>query len=487
MTAAPRPEADDAVSARLAAWLAHASLSALPAAVRDQTKIALIDTVGAAIVGANRGDGHQAAVAAMKAASGNPEATIWATGERIEARRAAFCNAIHARAHDYDDIMVFPQVHVSVCTVPAAVAAAELAAQREGPISGRRLIEAIAAGAEMQTRLTLAYAPYHDASRFPVMLPTQVFGYFGAAAAAGRALALSTEAMESAIGLAQMQAGGTEEMVVHATESVGKCIYAGFSVDGGLQAALFAEAGVVARGRPLEGEAGLFAAFFGGRFDAERLTGGLGEEFLSLQRCIKAMPGTLVAHAFVEAGLALCAEHGLTGDDIVGAQIVVGPWGKAMCEPAASRRAPETASTAMNSIPFLLANALVKGRVALSDMTPEGRTHPATLAMARRITHRLDPAMAAPRGLEAARLVLTLADGRTLEGGRAVPQGHPDRPLSFDDIARKFRSNLAPDGDPASLARADRILLMVERLEEMPDIAPLIAFLSPDDRGRHGD
>ncbi len=74
-------------------------------------------------------------------------------------------------------------------------------------------------------------------------------------------LGLDSSSMRSAFGLALMHATGTEEMVVHAAQSIGKVLYAGLSNQGGVQSALMAHHGVQAIGDALKGTAGLFAAF----------------------------------------------------------------------------------------------------------------------------------------------------------------------------------------------------------------------------------
>jgi hypothetical protein len=60
------------------------------------------------------------------------------------------------------------------------------------------------------------------------------------------------------------------------------------SNQGGVQSALMAHHGVLAKGEPLEGRAGLFAAYYGGRYDADPLVSELGTRFVSLDRCVKA-------------------------------------------------------------------------------------------------------------------------------------------------------------------------------------------------------
>jgi 2-methylcitrate dehydratase PrpD len=447
------PEAWATATEELAGFAAGLCCEHLPAEVVTQTKQSILDTVGVALAGAGIGEGS-GQIADYAASTGHSgESSIWSSGIRLPAAQAALVNAAHARALDYDDIILFPQIHVAACVVPAALAVAQ---SRSATVKGSDIIAAVAAGCEVQSRLAAAIAPFFGEG-LPVMLSSQVFGYFSAAAACGNLLKLEPRQMQSAFGLALMHAAGTEEMVVHASDSVGKCLYAGLSNQGGVQSAMMSSYGVVARGEPLTGKAGLFKAYYNGEYDGAALTSNLGSQFLSTERCIKAMPGTLVSHAFAEAALKLMQEHKIVAQDIERVHLHVGPWGKVMCEPAEMRRHPSSASAAMNSIPFIVAKAIVNGQTSLDDFQDPGRSQPSALAMASRIDHIVDRALAAPRGLEPGVLDFVLMDGRTMRQRVDVPQGHPTRPISTSGVVEKFRTN-------ARYARRSRSDEAIERM-----------------------
>lgn len=462
---------DSGVTPALAQFAANLGYAGLPPEAVAQAKNAVLDTIGVALAGAAAGDAFKPAETYLTLHGGAGPASIWASGETLSPAAAAFLNTLHARVLDYDDIIEFPQVHVSVCVIPAALALAELR-----PVSGATLIAAIAAGSEIQSRLAAAIAPGVDSGRFPVMLATQQFGYFAAAAAAGRVIGLTQTQMEHAFGLAMMQAAGTEEMVVHARLSDGKSLYAGFSSQGGVQAALMAQCGVQAQGDAFTGKAGLFAAYYGNRYAPEALTENLGTRFVSLSRCIKAVPGTLVSHGFTEACLHIMAREALAPADLDTVILHVGSWGQAMCEPWALRRAPSGPAAAMNAIPFLVAKAIVNGKVALGDFTAEGLRQPEVLAMAQKITHRLDPRLNNPNGLEPGLVELGTKDGRTFRHRIDTPLGAPGRALGFAQTAAKFRANAEYAGLPQEKIQA--IIAAAGRLDRLADARGLITALT---------
>ena len=462
------------VTSLLARFAAETDYRAIPESVVAHTKLAILDTLGVALAGGSIGEGCEGVMAYAAALADRGAARIWVSGQRTSGGLAAFCNASHVRCLDYDDIIENPQIHVAACVIPAAFATAESLA---APVSGTRLLAAVIAGSEIQSRLAASIARTQDASSFPVMLPSQIFGYFAAAVTAGHLLGLDARRMESAIGLAMMQAAGTEEMVVHSPESVGKCIYAGFSNQGGIQSALMAAHGVSAPGAAFEGQAGLFNAFYGGRFDPGALIGELSERYLATERCFKASPGTLVSHAFAEAALIIMRDAALRPEDIRDITLRVGGWGRAMCEPIDARRDPPTAAAAMNSIPFIVAKAIVNGKVMLTDFQASGREQAASRAMAQRIGYVHDSGLDNPRGLEPGLIDMVTVDGHAFAQRVDKPRGHMSRPMSFDDMAAKFRDNaeyaaLQPD-------RIEQVIACVDTLDRSPDVRSLLDLIAP--------
>jgi 2-methylcitrate dehydratase PrpD len=416
------------ITARLAAFASDLTFDQLPPALVLHLKLALLDTFAAAFAASGLSDACGGVLAYAAGQTGQPSARVWTTGERLFAPAAAFANGVLARALDCDDIIENPQIHVSVAVVPSVLAITD---GLPTPVSGRDLLTALAVGSEVQCRLAAAMAARQDHARFPMMLATQIFGYVSGTVASGRLLGLAPPALRSAIGLASMQAAGTEEMVVHAANSQGKNIYAGFSNQGAVQSALLARHGVLADGAALEGQAGLFAALFGGRYDPEILTADLGARFLATRTCFKYWPGTLVSHAFIEAALLIRSREQIGPGEIAEVRATVGVWGRAMSEPLAMRRAPPSASAAMNSLPFILGTALQNRTVSLTDFFEPARNDPAVLAMAARVTTVFDAAMINPNGLEPALLTITTTDGRVASAASpAMPQHRFPPPTS---------------------------------------------------------
>jgi 2-methylcitrate dehydratase PrpD len=453
-----------------AAFAAALQFDDLPPHIVAQAKLTVVDTVGVALAGAVLGEGAREVAAYAAAQGGIPAARVWSNGRPTTAVLSALVNGVLARVLDFDDILDYPQVHIAACVVPAAIAAAE--AQRQ-PVSGKKFVTALAAGAELQARLAGAIRPFLDVQSFPKLQPTQIFGYFAAALTAGLLLDLSSDRLLDALGLALMQAAGTQELVVHSPMSVGKGIYSGFSAQGGVQAAMMAHHGVIARGRVWDGDAGMFAAHYNGQYDRDALVAELGAQYYSARRCFKMQPATLASHAFVEAALEAKDELDVAVADITSVTLVVGPWGQAMCEPLQVRRRPETSSAAMNNIPFCVAKALVNKRIEIEDFEAEGRRQAEALAMVDRITYEVDASLGKIRALEPGTVILTAADGRVCRKRVDYPRGHYMRPVDPTALIEKFHRNLASAGNPP--IHAEEFVARVRAIEHEQDVRDLIS------------
>ena len=104
--------------------------------------------------------------------------------------------------------------------------------------------------------------------------------------------------------------------------------------------------------------------------------------------------------------------------------------------------APADAMQARFSLPYLLASALVDGRLALDAFTADALARPDVRTLIPRIRMRPDPDQ--PGGVNAGAVALRATVTVRLAGGdersRTVqePRGHPCRPLGRDALHAKF-------------------------------------------------
>ena len=123
----------------LAANVAKVKYGDLPEDVVEITKKFILDTLGCAIAGSSA-PGCSTVVDLIKDWGGKEESTIMVYGGKVIALHAAFVNSVMVQALDLDDVHEGAPLHANVCVLPAALAMAE----REGNVSGKDLITAVA-------------------------------------------------------------------------------------------------------------------------------------------------------------------------------------------------------------------------------------------------------------------------------------------------------------------------------------------------------
>src|SRR3546814_2322629 len=134
------------ITERLAEFAADLRDEAVPAVAIGRAGDALVDTLGVALAGSR----HRVAELARTIVpeTGEREASVWGGGgTRIRADDAAFLNAIHTHALDFDDSSPALRGHPSCTLMPVAVAVGEATGA-----NGRSVLAAYAIGLRSEER-----------------------------------------------------------------------------------------------------------------------------------------------------------------------------------------------------------------------------------------------------------------------------------------------------------------------------------------------
>ncbi|HEV2281238.1 MAG TPA: MmgE/PrpD family protein [bacterium] len=445
-------------------WVARASIDEAPAAVLDAGKSAIIDTVAVILAGA--GEPVTRIVADAVAEEGaSPVADRLGARLRTSMEGAAFVNGVSGHALDYDDVSPSVIGHPSVVMLPAALAAA----QGTGA-SGRRLLEAYVIGVEVMTKLGRAMGNAHYRVGWHA---TSTLGTLGAAMAAGKLMGLSPEALQHALAIAVSEASGSRQNFGTMT----KPFHPGHAARCGVLAARLARKGMTGDTTILEAPLGYFAMFSHGEaaIDGIRETLGNPYDVVSPGMNVKRYPCCYATHRAADAVLDLAREHELRGADVEGAEVVVPPGGLA----AVTRDRPRTGLEGKFSLPYVVAAAVLDGRVALDTFTDEMVQRPEAQALLRAVRPIEDPGIPVEfNAIEEGYVVVKIRrrGGAILEKRVDYPRGAHQNPLAAGELHAKFR-DCARQVLPR--VQADRALALLASLEDLPRLDDLVAALIP--------
>ena len=434
----------------------------LPQETIAVTKRSILDALGVAVAASGIVPEVKALVDLVKEGGGKEESTIWGFGGKVPAWMAAYANGAMAHALDYDDVYDENGVHPSATAVPAAMAIAE----RAGGISGKDLIVAIALANDMISRMSRAVVWKRD------WFLTPAFGVFAGAAACGKLLKLDKNQIVDALGIAFCQSAGTME-IVYGTDSNIRAMYESFVGKAGVLSALMAQRGISGVKASMEGENGLFNVYFDGQYDRDVLTADLGRRFEGTDVSFKAWPFCRRAHPAVTAILPLMRREKIPADSIKRITVDTNAGSEQLCTPAESRVTPRTQLDAKFSIPYTVANAVLKGWVGLEDFTDEAIKDPRTIALAHKVKARHNPAYESICGMTPGKVEVETNDGKVYSYTEEFTYGHPGNPISLEDTARKFRDCMSRAANPIGADAIEQMVNTFSRLETVTDVGEI--------------
>jgi len=209
-----------------------------PDDARAMMRLSLLDWAACAIAGARQTE-FDGFVRAQMAASGG-DAQVVGAGTAT-APVAAVVNGTLSHALDYDDTHFAHIGHPSVAVVPAVLALAQ------GDLD--QVVDAATIGVEASILVGLWLGRGHYQVGFH---QTATAGAFGATLAAGRMLGLDAEKLRHALGLCASMASGLKAQF----GTMAKPLNAGLAARSGVEAALWAQAGMTAAEDGLAGPLG---------------------------------------------------------------------------------------------------------------------------------------------------------------------------------------------------------------------------------------
>lgn len=429
---------------------------ALPAAAIDMAKHCVLDGMAVMLAGATEPLGLGRIVTQyVKDAGGNPQASVIAGGFKTSMLNAAYANGTMAHALDFDNTW-YPLNHPTSPTLPAILAIAE-----HHQLNGKKIIEALVAAFEVQGRMRMAATGLETGSGFHKPGTT---GQFGAVTAAAKMLGLDKPQMLMAFGIAGSRAGS----ISINTGSMTKSSHSGHAARMGIECAVLAKMGWTASA-DVFGPKGFFDTFLFGRAEPHLLIENFGAPFRMIEPGVgfKKHPANYFTHRPIDAALALREKHQIKPEQIASVQVRFPRFDYI------NRPQPKTGLDGKFSVQYTTAVALLDGEITVDSFDNARRFAPDVVALLPKVQLIFDDSIPNDFDRMFIDMTVTLTDGRVLHERVDKLSGWVGMPLTREQRMKKFH---ACARRVLALAQAERIVALVENLEQLAAVDELMAL-----------
>ncbi len=446
------------VTEKIAQFVATMKYEQLPPKAIAVAKVAVRDCLGVALAGSREEDAKICAEVARQEQA-KQETTVIGQGFKTSALNAALANGTAAHAMDFDHsftLMGQPTAPI----IPASFALAESLGA-----SGRQWIEAYAAGFEVTAKLAYALADSpHDGWHAPSTL-----GCFGATAACAKLLGLNPVQSEMALGITASMASG----IVANFGTMTKPLHVGLGARNGVLAAKLAAGGYTANVKAIEAGFGLFKVLHPNAPVNEKPIEELGKSYALVTDGIRIKPYPCggLTHQVIDSILEFREAQGLTPDTVehVDVDVVKHTFERIVF------KVPQSGIQGKFCMPYLVARALIDGKIGLDIFTDSAVRDPNVLKLAERVTMNLDNSLTKSDAAgRPCRVTVRTKDGRKLTREAQHAKGGPEIPMTEAELRGKFtdcaRQSLNAEA-------AERVLAQIEDLERVNDLRALAVIL----------
>jgi 2-methylcitrate dehydratase PrpD len=439
----------EGLTRRIARFVSGTRETDIPQSVCEHAKVALLDWYAVTIAG--KDDplvGKLTRLADQE--GGNEQATLLGQGAKKTASQAALINGAASHALDYDDTLAFFLGHPSVTLFPSVLALAEWKKK-----TGRDLLTAyilgFRAGSALGSFAGLGHymAGWHG---------TSTIGHLASASACARLLGLDEDKTIHALGIAATQASGLKRVF----GTMCKPFHAGKSSQAGLNAALLAAEGFTSAEDILEGAQGFYDVLKGDKNEGVLNTLGRTWDIEGLAQ--KYHASCHATHSPIEAAWKIVKDNGVPVSEIKSVTVK----SSEMAVSAAYRIEAATGLAGKFSIPYCVANALLRGNTGMQAFTDERVNDPEVQTFMKKIRVVKDGKKLA---LEAEVEVETTG-GRVYSAFSDILQEVPPLEVKKEKIRAKFEDLVGPVLGARKTGAVCEAILALDRLE---DITPLFA------------
>ena len=448
------------VTDTLARFVAETDYSSISERALANTEMHILDTLGVALAAVSTPVATIAFDYCTRT-GGASEASVWGTHLKLSVPMAAFANGLLAHALDYDDWDAY--IHVGHPT--SALTAAALSLGEFAGASGKDLLKAYVLAIEIIAKIA-ANAPNVQDRGFH---STPVFGSIGASVAAASLLKLEPERIKAALGIAASGAGG-----IHRQQgSMVKPFHAGNAARNGVEAVLLAQQGFTADAAIIEAPRGFCDTFFGpATCDYEKMITSLGKPYFleSPGLGLKLHPCSAPQFLAADAALHLKREHNIRFSDVAKIEVSIPPL-------RYQRHYHPEVKTGLRgkfAINYVVALCILDGKLEIETFTDAKANDPQVQQALSKVHVIVDKTIPEPGPY--CPVTVELTDGTRFAYTAKTAKGHPENPMTENEVLDKFRSNAK---SVISEKQSKALIATILKLETVDNVRALVNLLIP--------
>ena len=450
------------ITKTLSEFIVETNFQNIPQEVVRIAKEFVLDSVGSQLVGA-REPVCEILRKYMKGDFGSPEAGVVGGGIRASVINAAFLNGTSNHAPELEACGDFAGSNL-LSIIPVALAFGE-----KLKLSGKKILEAIVIGFEIQGKMGLATTP---ASHEKGWCAISLHGTMGAAVTGAKLLGLNANQTRIAIGVAASQAGGLMRHLGTMTHF----LEGGLGCRNGILAAELAKMGVTASGNILDGRSNFWEVYVGeGHYHPEKMIKDLGNPFyfLSPGTMVKKYPCCTFTHHGLDALLELIHKHKLNYEEIMSVEVGVTSFIKNTLVGGAD---PKSGDMGRFSLEHCLASAILDKNVTFESFRDE-KVRSVKLKEARsKIIVTVHPEWPSGRSNLSIPVTIKLKDGRELTHKVEKVKGAIDLPMSREEQIERYRGFAKPFLSSTQIEQSAKLILNLDELKSIAELTHIVTF-----------
>ncbi|MDY7033260.1 MAG: MmgE/PrpD family protein [Thermodesulfobacteriota bacterium] len=436
---------------QIAQFITKTDASAIPAHIYDHAKVCFLDWLAVTMAGKN----EPLVTKLIKYADimgGNEHATILGHGLKKSVEHAALINGAASHALDYDDSLLAFVGHPSATLFPSLLALSEWKSK-----SGKDFLAAYIIGLKAGSCIGQCTGFGHYMTGWH---GTSTIGHLASAAGSARLLELDMQHTVHALGIAGTQASGLRRVF----GTMCKPFHAGKASMAGLMSALLAGEGFTSAEDILEGPNGFFQVMKGQI--NEEVVGTLGKTWEIENIAQKYHASCHATHSPMEGVLEIVDREKLKPEVIKSIRIQCSQ----LAIDAAGQLEPSTGLEGKFSIPYCVANAVIRGNTGMQAFTDEKVNEPEVEEFYRRITLKHNKEFTEVE----AKVEIEMDSGKVFSGFSNVVKEIPPYELKEKKIKAKFKDLCTPIvGERVTNDLLEHIMY----LEMLNDVGDLIRMI----------